>query len=158
MADREPVPGAPSGRGAVAPSQRQLRVGEEIRHALSEIVAREPLRDPELFGLSLTITEVRPSPDLRAATVFVTPLGGADAERVVAALNRAAGFLRGRLGRTVRLKFVPTLRFEVDRSFDQASKVDALLRDPHVAQDLQGGRSQESEEDPGGGRDDGSET
>jgi ribosome-binding factor A len=127
-------------RAAAEPSQRQLRVGEEIRHALSEILARETFRDPDLQDVSVTVTEARPAPDLRVATVFVTPLGGADLDRTVAALNRAAGYLRGRLGRMVRLKFLPTLRFEADRSFDAATRIDALLRDPRVARDLDADR------------------
>jgi ribosome-binding factor A len=112
-----------------APSQRQLRVGEEIRHALARILARGDLRDPELFDVAITVTEVRASPDLRHATAFVTPLGGADLERVVAALRRAAPFLQGRVGRELRLRFTPSLAFEADRSFDEAGKIDRLLRE-----------------------------
>ncbi len=123
-------------RASAEPSQRQLRVGEEIRHALSEILSREAFRDPDLQGGSVTVTEVRPAPDLRVATAFIVPLGGGDIERTVAALNRAAGFVRGKLGRMIHLKFLPTLHFEADRSFDAATRVDALLRDPRVARDL----------------------
>jgi ribosome-binding factor A len=117
-----------------APGQRQLRVGEEIRHALSEVLARGELRDPDLIDVSLTVSEVRISPDLRNATAFVVPLGGAmgdqsrDMAPLLAALRRAAPFLRGRLGRTVKLRNTPALSFQADTSFDEASKIDALLR------------------------------
>ncbi len=117
-----------------APGQRQLRVGEEIRHALSEVLARGELRDPDLIDVSLTVSEVRISPDLRSATAFVVPLGGAmggqsrDMVPLLAALRRAAPFLRGRLGRVVKLRNTPALSFQADTSFDEASKIDALLR------------------------------
>lgn len=115
--------------GVKAPSQRQLRVGEELRHALAEVLSRDELRDPALSGVSITVSEVRASPDLRSATAFVMPLGGGDTATVLAALNRAAGFLRGRVGRTVRLKFAPAFRFEADTAFEEAGRIDALLRD-----------------------------
>jgi ribosome-binding factor A len=86
------------------------------------------LRDPDLFDVTITVTEVRMSPDLRHATAFVTPLGGADMERVVAALKRAAPFLQRQIGRELRLRFTPALAFEADRSFDEASRIDRLLR------------------------------
>lgn len=145
-------------RASAEPSQRQLRVGEEIRHALSEILAREAFRDPDLQGVSVTVTEVRLTPDLRVATAFVTPLGGEDIERTVAALNRAAGFVRGRLSGMIHLKFMPSLQFEADRSFDAANRVDALLRDPRVARDLDADGDAEGEGDPGGEPNDGKET
>ena len=119
-----------------APGQRQLRVGEELRHALAEVLGRGELRDPALDGVSITVTEVRVSPDLRNATAFVTPLGGGDSATLVAALARAAPFLRGRIGRMVQLKFTPALGFEADSSFDEAGRIDALLRSPPVAHDL----------------------
>lgn len=113
-----------------APGQRQLRVGEEIRHALSEVLARGELRDPDLVDVSLTVSEVRISPDLRNATAFVMPLGGVGEDRaaLLAALGRAATFLRGRVGKVVRLRFTPGLSFQMDASFDEARKIDALLR------------------------------
>jgi ribosome-binding factor A len=120
------------------PSQRQLRVGEEIRHALARLLARGELRDPELFDVAITVTEVRMSPDLRQATAFVTPLGGSDMERIVAALRRAAPFLQGRIGREMRLRFTPALHFEEDRSFDEAGRIDRLLR----GLDHDGGRNE----------------
>lgn len=112
-----------------APSQRQLRVGEELRHALAEVIGRGELRDPALSGVSITVSEVRASPDLRNATAFVMPLGGGDTADVLAALNRAAPFLRGRVARIVRLKYAPAFRFEADITFDEVSRIDALLRD-----------------------------
>ena len=125
-----------------APGQRPLRVGEEIRHALSRILAREldRLNDPDLYGKSVTVTEVRISPDLRNATAFVVPLGatvsGAEAEPLIKALNRAAGFFRGLIAREVKLQFSPTIRFKLDESFDEASRIEKILHDPAVARDL----------------------
>lgn len=119
-----------------APSQRQLRAGELVRHALVDILAREEFRDPALQGVSVTVSEVRVSPDLKHAVAFVEPLGGAHADDVVAGLNRASAFLRGRLGREIDMKFTPRLRFLHDESFDAASDMDALLSSPEVARDL----------------------
>lgn len=119
-----------------APTQRQLRVGEEIRHVLAEVIERGGLRDPAVRGKSITVSEVRVSVDLKNATAFVIPLGGEHTTEIVAALSRASGYLRGELGRRLRLRAVPRLSFEPDISFDQASHVDHLLRDPHVARDL----------------------
>lgn len=115
---------------------RQLRVGEELRHVLSQILGRGELRDPALSGRSITVTEVQASPDLRQATVYVMPLGGADGEEVIEALQRAASYLRGRLGRQVHLKFTPNLTFKQDEIYDQAAGIDAVLRRPEVARDL----------------------
>lgn len=123
---------------------RLLRVGETLRHALSEILRRESLQDPALSGAPVTVSEVRVSPDLRHATVFVLPLGGDNQDQVVEALQRVAPYLRGRLAGAVRLKHLPQLRFEIDRSFDQASHVDDLLADPHVRQDLDKGDAEEA--------------
>jgi ribosome-binding factor A len=122
--------------GGRGPSQRQLRVGEELRHALTRVFARAELSDPDLDGLTATITEVRMSPDLRAATAFVTPFGGGDAGKLVKALNRAGGYFRGQIARDIALRHAPTVRFAADRSFDQAFRVDELLHDPVVARDL----------------------
>lgn len=118
------------------PSQRQLRVGEEIRHALAWIVERGEIRDPRLAGVPITVTEVRLGPDLRNATVFVIPLGGLDAAAVVDALDNIKPFLRRRIAQEVRLKYVPGLTFVADISFDRADHVRHLLRDPEVARDL----------------------
>ena len=109
------------------PSQRQLRAGELVRHALVDILAREEFRDPDLQGISITVGEVRCSPDLRHANVYCSPLGGGDIEALAAGLNRAASFLRGRLGREIEMKFTPELRFIADTSYDAALAMDALL-------------------------------
>lgn len=116
------------GRSAKAASHRQLRVGEELRHALAQVFARGDLRDPELAGVPITVSEVRVSPDLRNATAFVLPLGGERTETVLAALGRCAPYLRGRVAGLVSLKYMPALEFEADRSFENASRVTALLR------------------------------
>lgn len=118
-------------------SQRQLRVGEELRHALSEIFARGDLRDPELSGLSLTVTEVRASPDLRNVTAYVVPLGTAADKALLAALARSAPYLRARLAETVQLRYAPKLFFALDTSFDAARRIEEVLREPEVARDLQ---------------------
>lgn len=125
------------GRGAPAgPSQRQLRAGELMRHALVEILREEEINDEALIGVSVTITEVRMSPDLRHALCFVEPLGGGHAPEVVKALNTHAKFLRGRLGRSIDMKFTPDLKFVHDESFDEATRMNRLFDDPKVAQDL----------------------
>ena len=124
-------PGQPQG-----PTQRQLRAGELIRHALVEILREADINDPDLTGVSVTVTEVRMSPDLRNATVFVEPLGGGHAPEVVKALNRHAKFLRGRLGHSIDMKFTPALKFLHDESFDEAARMSRLFADPRVAQDL----------------------
>lgn len=112
----------------MGPSQRQLRAGELVRHALVDILAREEFRDPALQGVSVTIGEVRTSPDLKHATVFCSPLvGSTDADAVANALNRASAFIRGKLGRVIDMKFTPQLRFLADTSYDDASAMDRLL-------------------------------
>lgn len=121
------------------PSQRQLRAGELVRHALVDVLAREEFRDPDLQGVTVTIGEVRCSPDLRHANIFCSPLGlndKADIERVSAGLNRAASFLRGRLGREIEMKFTPQLHFIPDLSYNEASEMDAVFRRAEVARDL----------------------
>ncbi len=110
------------------PGQRQLRVGEELRHALAEVLGRDELRDPAMQGVSVTVSEVRVSPDLRHATAYVMPLGGRDVGDIIAALNRATAFIRGRVSRMVNLKFAPSFVFEADTTFDEASKIGAMLR------------------------------
>jgi ribosome-binding factor A len=124
------------------PTQRQLRVGEALRHALAGVFERGALRDPVLRNVSITVTEVRASPDLTNATVFVMPLGGEAAEDIVEALRRAAPFLRSTVGREVELRHVPRLAFEVDRSFGQADQIDKLLKQPQVARDLDESRDE----------------
>ena len=124
-------------RAARAPTQRQLRVGEELRHALAWILERGEVRDPGLAGLTITVTEVRISPDLKNATAFVMPLGGGETETVVSALTRAQPFLRRRMVKAVKLKFAPKISFKADPSFDEAGRIEALLHDPRVARDLE---------------------
>lgn len=117
-------------RRSAVPSQRQLRVGEVLRHALAEVLRESHIHDPDLAERSITVTEVRMSADLKNATAFVMPLGGAAAESVLPALKRAAPYLRGQLGRRLTLRHTPALRFEFDASFDQAGRIEALLRPP----------------------------
>lgn len=119
------------------PSQRQLRVGEEIRHALVRVLSRGDLHDPALSGANVTVTQVEVSPDLQNATAFVVPLGGEHMDEIVAALNRAAGFVRGQLGREVQLRYTPRIGFAPDVSFDRADEVERLLRSPRVRRDLE---------------------
>jgi len=118
------------------PTQRQLRAGEIIRHALTDILAREEFDDPALHGKSITITEVRISPDLKNATAFSAPLGGEDMAKTIEALNRVAGFLRGRLSREIDMRFTPILRFISDDSYDEARRIDQLLASERVRRDL----------------------
>ena len=118
------------------PSQRQLRVGEALRHALVEVLARGELRDPALAGVQVTVTEVRVSPDLRAATAFVLPFGGGDAQALARGLNHATGYFRKALADAVDLRVAPTIRFEPDRAFGEADRVEMLLRSPGVVRDL----------------------
>ncbi|MDE0779796.1 MAG: 30S ribosome-binding factor RbfA [Alphaproteobacteria bacterium] len=122
----------PKDRNGKPPTQRQLRVGEEIRHALSEIIVRAEFRDPELVGRVITVTEVRISPDLRNATGFVLPLEG-KAEPMVDALNGASAYLRGRLGKVVKLRNVPAIHFVHDESFDEAMRIDRIMHNPDFA-------------------------
>ena len=119
-----------------APSQRQLRAGELIRHALVEIFQREDFREPALDGVSVTVSEVRVSPDLKNASVFAAPLGGDRQREVIDALNHAAGHIRGLLGRKIDMKFTPSLKFLSDDTFAEAQRIDALLSRPDVARDL----------------------
>ena len=124
------------GRRDLGPSQRQLRVGEALRHALAEILRRNDIRDPDLEGVSVTITQVKPSPDMRYATVYCEPLGGQNAKEIVAALNKHKGFLRGEMGHMIATKFTPDLRFVEDESFAEAKKIEDILRSPEVQRDL----------------------
>jgi ribosome-binding factor A len=118
------------------PTQRQLRVGELIRHAMAEMLARGDVHDLVLEGHLITVPEVRMSADLRLATIYVMPLGGRDASEVVAALERHKRYLRGEIAHRVNLKFAPDIRFRVDERFDEADRIDKLLRSPDVARDL----------------------
>jgi len=128
-----------------APSQRQLRVGEQARHALSEILQRGDLRDPALEGAVISVSEVRMSPDLKVATAFVSPLSG-DKQAVVDALNRNARYIRGRVSPSLRqMRYMPEFRFRLDTSYENFEKIDRLLRSPEVARDL-GHDDEEKEE------------
>lgn len=124
-------------------SQRQLRGGELIRRAVSDIIALGHLHDPALDGVSITVTEARMSPDMRHATVFVSTLGLADPDAVAAGLNRASGFLQKELGDQIEMKFTPKLRFVPDERFDEASHVEELLQRPGVKRDLKRGEKDE---------------
>jgi ribosome-binding factor A len=117
-------------------SQRQLRVGETVRHALAEILAEGNVHDADLEGHIITVPEVKMSPDLKLATIYVMPLGGRDTDVVIAALNRNKRFLRGEIAHRVNLKFAPEIRFRVDDRFDEAERIEKLLRTPEVQRDL----------------------
>src|SRR5437868_14681681 len=117
-------------------SQRQLRVGELIRHALAEMLSRGEVHDPTIEAHLITVPEVRMAADLRLATVYVMPLGGRDGEAVVEALERNKRYLRGEIAHRVNLKFAPDLRFRIDERFDEAERIEKLLRTPAVQRDL----------------------
>ncbi|MDN3275695.1 30S ribosome-binding factor RbfA [Frankia sp. RB7] len=128
-------------------SQRQLRVGEQVRHAIAEILAQGSVHDADLEGHIITVPEVRMSPDLKLATIYVMPLGGRDTELVIAALDRNKKFLRGDVARRVNLKFAPDLRFRVDERFDEAERIEKLLRTPAVQKDLEQDPDSDREEE-----------
>jgi ribosome-binding factor A len=120
-----------------APSQRMLRVGEQVRAAITQVLQRGEVRDPLIEKTVISISEVRMSPDLKIATAYVTPLGVADHAAIIEALNKHAKFIRGRLGPQLRqMKYMPDVRFRDDTSFDNYQKIDALLRSPEVSRDL----------------------
>ena len=124
---------APASTG---PSQRALRVGELVRHALAEMLTRGDVHDPVLEGHMITVPEVHMSADLRLATIYIMPLGGRDEREVVAAFDRNKRFLRGEIARRVNLKFAPDLRFRLDERFDEADRIGKLLQSPSVKRDL----------------------
>jgi ribosome-binding factor A len=128
------------------PSQRQLRVGEAIRHAIVRVLREGNLRDPELDGAMVTVTEVRASPDLKHASAFVTPLGGGESKAMVKALNRAAPYIRSAVAREVQLRTAPEIHFQADTSYEQASRIDTLLRQPAVQRDVAKGDADDGEE------------
>jgi ribosome-binding factor A len=117
-------------------SQRQLRVGELVRHALAEMLTRGDVHDPVIQSHLITVPEVRMTADLRLATIYVMPLGGRDAQAVLAALERNKRFLRGEIARRINLKFAPEIRFRIDERFDEAERIEKLLRTPAVQRDL----------------------
>jgi ribosome-binding factor A len=118
------------------PSQRQLRVGELVRHAFADMLARGAVHDPVIQSHVITVPEVRMAADLRLATIYVVPLGGLDADAVLAALERNKRFLRGEIARRINLKFAPDVRFRLDERFDEAQRIEKLLRTPAVQRDL----------------------
>ena len=149
-----PRPSHPRGRsrstrrdtGPGGPTQRQLRVGEMLRHALADVLRQNDIRDPDLDGVSVTITQIKPSPDMRYATVYCEPLGGGNAKEIVAALNRHKGFLRGEMGHRIAMKFTPDLRFVEDESFAEAQKIETILKSPEVQRDLAASDDDEEED------------
>jgi ribosome-binding factor A len=121
---------------AAGGSQRQLRVGELVRHAIADLLSQGSVHDPDLEGHIITVPEVRMSPDLKLATIYVMSLGGRDTDKVIAALERNKKFLRGEVARRVNLKFAPDVRFRADDRFDEAERIEKLLRTPAVQRDL----------------------
>ena len=120
-----------------APSQRMLRVGEQVRSALTQVLQRGEITDPLIEGAVISISEVRMSPDLKIATAYVTPLGNRNHDQIVAALNRNARFIRGKMGPALRqMKYMPEVRFRDDTSFENFRKIDELLKSPEVQRDL----------------------
>ena len=134
-----------------APSQRMLRVGEQVRAAITQVLQRGEVRDPIISNTMISVTEVRMSPDLQVATAYVTPLGVDDHAETIAALNKNARFIRGRVSPDLRqMRNIPELRFRDDTSFENYSKIDALLRSPEVARDLDSrDEDDEATADPG---------
>ncbi len=128
------------------PSQRQLRVGEQVRHALSDVLARGEVRDDVIETAVISVSEVRMSPDLKIATAFVSPLGAKDDDAVIKALARNAKFIRGRVSGALRqMKYMPEFRFRLDTSYDNMARIDELLRSPEVARDLQTDNDKDAE-------------
>jgi ribosome-binding factor A len=122
---------------SAGPSQRQLRVGELIRHAMAEMLSRGEVHDPVIEGHMITVPEVRMTADLRLATIYVMPLGGKDEQDVLAALERNKKFLRGEIAHRVNLKFAPEIRFRADERFGEAERIEKILRTPEVRRDLE---------------------
>jgi ribosome-binding factor A len=144
---RESARGPTKGPAQRGPTQRSLRAGELVRHALAEILTRGEVHDAVIETHLITVPEVRMSPDLRVATVYVLPLGGHDNAAVLAALDRNRRYLRAEIARRVNLKFAPDIRFRIDESFEEAERIDRLLRTPQVRRDLD---DSDSGDDSGG--------
>jgi ribosome-binding factor A len=125
-------------QGAAGPSQRQLRVGELIRHELSGLLSRGEVNDPELAGVIISVGEVRVSPDLKVATALVMPLGGKDKDKIIVALTRSSKWLRGQVARRITLKFAPEIRFRLDTRYEDDDRINAMLRTPDVKRDIEG--------------------
>jgi ribosome-binding factor A len=134
---------------ASPPGQRQLRVGELIRHAMADILTRGDVHDPALEGMVVTVPEVRVTPDLKLATIFLIPLGGKGMDTVVATFERNKRFLRGEIAHRINLRYAPQIRFQLDRSFEEGDRVDALLRKPEVQRDLKRTADSGEEDDDG---------
>ena len=117
-------------------SQRQLRVGELVRHAMADMLTRGDVHDPVIEGHLITVPEVRMTPDLRLATIYIMPLAGRDTDKVIAAFERNKKFIRGEIAHAVNLKFAPDIRFHIDNRFEEAERIDKLLRSPEVKRDL----------------------
>jgi ribosome-binding factor A len=126
-------------------SQRQLRVGELVRHAVAEMLSRGDVHDPVIETHLITVPEVRMTADLRLATIYVMPLGGRDGKEVVDALDRNKRYLRGEIAKRINLKFAPDIRFRIDDRFDEAERIEKLLRKPEIRRDLESGTDDESE-------------
>ena len=139
--------------GPAGPSQRQLRVGELVRHALAEVLQRGEVHDPAFEGIVVTVPEVRMSPDLRLATAYVMPLGGRGTDEALAALERNRKFLRGEVAHRVDLRYAPELRFRLDTSFEEGERVDPLLRSPEVRRDIAGDADEAAGDDDASGQD-----
>ncbi|MCQ9154425.1 30S ribosome-binding factor RbfA [Acidomonas methanolica] len=132
-----PLTGLPGHLAPDGPSQRQLRVAEEVRRVLADLFAKTEFRDPELHDVRITVTEVRISPDFRHATAFVCRLGRSDVDQVLPALKRVAPFLRTGLSKTLRLRVAPEIHFQPDTALDHAMEIDGIMRSPEVARDLE---------------------
>jgi ribosome-binding factor A len=130
---------------AHGPTQRQLRVGELIRHAMADLLARGEIIDEAVTKLMITVPEVRVSPDLRNATVFVTPLAGGDPDLAVKALTRHKGWIRGQVAKKINLKYAPDLVFRHDDRFEESARIDQILRSPEVVRDLGAGEPDDDE-------------
>ncbi len=122
-------------RGGKTASQRQLRVGEVLRHEMAQLLLREDIREPDLIGVIITVSEVSVSPDLRKARCYIMPLGGENQQPVVDALTRAQKFIRGELSQKISLKYTPEIEFVIDTSFDYSQRIGEVLKAPEVARD-----------------------
>ncbi|MDB5572343.1 MAG: ribosome-binding factor [Hyphomicrobiales bacterium] len=140
------------------PSQRMLRVGELVRHAMSELLTRGALNDAVLDTHVVTVPRVKMSPDLKLATCYVMPLGGGDMDEVLEALDKHRKYLRGEVARKINMKFAPEVRFRIDDTFDNADKIDQLLKSPRVSRDLAADEAQDLGAGEDGARDEGHES
>ncbi len=141
------MPRGPHRASGSVPSQRALRAGEVIRHAVAEIFSRGEVHDPVIESHLITVPEVRMSPDLRLATIYVMPLGGHDEKQVLAALERNKRYLRGEIAHRVKMKFAPDIRFRIDERFDEAERIEELLRSPEVKRDLDDGAPKDTKDE-----------